>query len=199
MDLESPHIRYRYRVRYRRFSFNILVLTFDIEERQEGWFRIRYRRLSFDVEGKNYDIVRDIVPDIVPDIVYINLTCHFEHAGPSLQRHGFGMELLAATTMRIGKWMVTIYVITKINFRVLKISARHRRKDTFPNSWPTCLARWTAHLLLMLDNQSDLLLMTDMILVKNTSPRHTALHIQSCCGCQQNWLSGLGQIFAKNH
>ncbi len=36
--------------------------------------------------------------------------------------------------------MVTIYVITKINF--LKISARHRRKDPFPNSWPTCLALW---------------------------------------------------------
>jgi hypothetical protein len=71
-------------------------------------------------------------------------------------------------------------------------------KDPFPNSWPTCLARWTAHFLLMLDNQSNLLLMTGRILVKNTSPRHTALHIQSCYGCQQNWLSGLGQIFAKN-
>jgi hypothetical protein len=99
----------------------------------------------------------------------------------------------------VTKWMMTIYVIAKINF--LRISVSHRRKDPFLNSWPTCLARWTAaHLLLMLDNQSDLLLMTGRILVKNTSLRHTALHVQSCYGssCQQNWLSGLGQIFAKN-
>jgi hypothetical protein len=45
---------------------------------------IRYRRFSFDIKGINYDSV----PDILPDIVYINLTCHLEHAGPSLQRHG---------------------------------------------------------------------------------------------------------------
>ncbi len=49
---------------------------------------IWYRRFSFDIEGKNSDIVPDIVKDIVPDIVYIYLTCHLEHAGPSLQRHG---------------------------------------------------------------------------------------------------------------
>ncbi len=37
----------------------------------------------------------DIVPDIVPDnviIVYINLTCHLDHAGPSLQRHGISVS-----------------------------------------------------------------------------------------------------------
>jgi hypothetical protein len=61
--LERPNIRIRHR------SF---------------FLRYRHRRFSFDIEGKNYDIV----PDIVPDIVYINLTCHVEHAGSSLQRHG---------------------------------------------------------------------------------------------------------------
>ncbi len=79
--------------------------------------------LSFDIEGKIYDIVPDIVtryriiarraslygdtiskiflgyrrgPDIAPDIViivYINLTCHLEHAGPSLQRHGILVKI----------------------------------------------------------------------------------------------------------
>jgi hypothetical protein len=28
------------------------------------------------------------------------------------------MELVTATTMRIGKWMMAIYVISKINFQV---------------------------------------------------------------------------------
>ncbi len=47
-----------------------------------------YRRFSYDIEGKNFDIVTvpDIVPDIIPDIViivYINLTCHLEHAAPT--------------------------------------------------------------------------------------------------------------------
>ncbi len=49
--------------------------------------RIRYRRFSFDIEGKKYDIVPDILPDVVPDIAYTNITCHLEHAGPSLQCH----------------------------------------------------------------------------------------------------------------
>jgi hypothetical protein len=67
----------------------------DIVDLQEGRsnIEIRYRRFSYDIEGKNFDIVTvpDIVPDIAPDIVfilYINLTCHLEHAGPSLQRRG---------------------------------------------------------------------------------------------------------------
>jgi hypothetical protein len=51
---------------------------------------IQYQRFSFDIEGKNFDIVTvpDIVLSIIPGFVYINLTCHLEHAGPSLQQHG---------------------------------------------------------------------------------------------------------------
>jgi hypothetical protein len=53
---------------------------------------IQILHLSFDIKRKNYDVVPDIVPDSIlsiPDhIVYINLTCHLEHAGPSLEHHG---------------------------------------------------------------------------------------------------------------
>ena len=210
MDLERPHIGYRYRVRYRRFSFDIVVLAFDIEEWQEGWFWTQiwsvlisgndvedFPTISKEKTTISYPISYPISYSISYPILYtyislVTLLMQVRHSGSN------ALKLVTAMTMWIVKWMITIYVIMTTSF--FKISARHghRRKDPFPNSWSICLARWTAHLLLMLDSQSNLLLMTGRILVKNTSPTHTSVRIQSRNGCQRNWLSGLGQIFAKN-
>ncbi len=41
-------------------------------------------------------------------------------------RRSNAMELVTATAMRIGKWMMTIYVITKIDF--LKIFSQSQAK-----------------------------------------------------------------------
>ncbi len=67
MGLERPPVGYRYRVLYRRFFYDIVVLNFDIEEWQGGCFwnvlpsANDIEGLSFDIEGKTYDIVPDIV------------------------------------------------------------------------------------------------------------------------------------------